>query len=212
VIPVLIGYGIPRRDVESQMNKYAAVMLTLFKPWSDDIKSPLKSAAESWRLSFEKFLQVCPERHQKIMDHFQEYWECRKAADDFSQQWRRKDVSFRKVHFDGCEVAEGEDLQDDLEWQEGQEDVGGRAENRDGIDESANCDFAEAVGPKTQAEVMTAIIWASKAGLYNLPAKSIDISRTSLELVCEVNVVEGQALANVTNKAIAGARRFVQNC
>ncbi|KIK57470.1 hypothetical protein GYMLUDRAFT_1011361 [Collybiopsis luxurians FD-317 M1] len=181
---VLIGYGIPHRNVKSQMNKYATVMLTLFKPWLNDIKLPLKSAAESWRLSFEKFLQ----------------------------QWHWKDVSFRKVHFDGCEVAEGEDLQDDLKWQEGQEDVGGYVENCDRIDESANCNFAEAVGSKTQAEVMTAIIWASKAGLYNLLAKSIDISRTSLELVCEVNVVEGQALANVTNKAIAGACRFVQNC
>ncbi|KAJ7856171.1 hypothetical protein B0H13DRAFT_1458014, partial [Mycena leptocephala] len=33
VIPVLMGYRIPRNDSDNDRTKYAVAILTLFKPW-----------------------------------------------------------------------------------------------------------------------------------------------------------------------------------
>ncbi|KAJ7657448.1 hypothetical protein DFH06DRAFT_991196, partial [Mycena polygramma] len=83
-IPVLSGTPIPRRDIEDQADKYAVVMLALFCPWKRSASDPLKPAGSSWKDAITTFLLSAPQNHINIMDHMQEQWECRLAADDFS--------------------------------------------------------------------------------------------------------------------------------
>ncbi|KAJ7911419.1 hypothetical protein B0H13DRAFT_1546796, partial [Mycena leptocephala] len=52
VIPVLKGYRVPRNDSENDNLKYAVVILTLFKPWSNTKSSPLKSPDTPWEEAF----------------------------------------------------------------------------------------------------------------------------------------------------------------
>ncbi|KAJ7711761.1 hypothetical protein B0H16DRAFT_1241240, partial [Mycena metata] len=87
-IPVLSGTSIPRRDIEEQAEKYAVVMLALFRPWIRSATSPLKAESASWKDALENLLLVLPPRTLDIIDHMQEEWECRLAADDFSAEYK----------------------------------------------------------------------------------------------------------------------------
>ncbi|KAJ7507050.1 hypothetical protein B0H11DRAFT_1646002, partial [Mycena galericulata] len=87
-IPVLSGTPIPRRDIEDQSEKYAVVMLALFRPWDRSATHPLKPQATSWRDALTDLLISLPESKIRIMDHIQEQWECRLAADDFSAEYK----------------------------------------------------------------------------------------------------------------------------
>ncbi|KAJ7640255.1 hypothetical protein DFH06DRAFT_905699, partial [Mycena polygramma] len=82
-IPVLSGTPIPRRDIEEQADKYAVVMLALFRPWNRSASDPLKSGTSSWKTAIAEFLLYASHSYIEIMDHMQEQWECRLAADDF---------------------------------------------------------------------------------------------------------------------------------
>ncbi|KAJ7615136.1 hypothetical protein DFH06DRAFT_930372, partial [Mycena polygramma] len=82
-IPVLSGTPIPRSDVPDQKNKHAIVMLALFRPWNRSATSPLKSNLVSWSVALANLLLSLPKSKTDIIDHMQEQWECRLAADDF---------------------------------------------------------------------------------------------------------------------------------
>ncbi|KAJ7164355.1 hypothetical protein C8R46DRAFT_835959, partial [Mycena filopes] len=83
-IPVLSGTPIPRRDIADQANKYAIVMLTLFRPWRRSTENPLKSGNTSWQQALADLILSLPNDKLKIIDHMQERWECQLAADNFS--------------------------------------------------------------------------------------------------------------------------------
>ncbi|KAJ6561393.1 hypothetical protein DFH09DRAFT_811949, partial [Mycena vulgaris] len=87
-IPVLSGTPIPRRDIKDHANKYAVVMLALFRPWTRDSTHPLKPEITSWIDALAELLLSLPQRKLSIMDHMQEQWECRLAADDFSAEYK----------------------------------------------------------------------------------------------------------------------------
>ncbi|KAJ7674110.1 hypothetical protein B0H17DRAFT_1208248 [Mycena rosella] len=55
VIPVLMGYRIPRNDSDNDRTKYAVVILTLFKVGSDTKSSPLKSPDTAWSDALDEF-------------------------------------------------------------------------------------------------------------------------------------------------------------
>ncbi|KAJ6501695.1 hypothetical protein C8R47DRAFT_956972, partial [Mycena vitilis] len=87
-IPVLSGSPIPRRDIPEQRTKYSIVMLVLFRPWNRSATSPLKSADTSWDDALSHLFTSLPDSKTKIIDHMQEQWECRLAADDFSAEYK----------------------------------------------------------------------------------------------------------------------------
>ncbi|KAJ6553471.1 hypothetical protein DFH09DRAFT_847617, partial [Mycena vulgaris] len=83
-IPVLSGTPIPRRDIEIQADKYAVVMLALFRPWNRSAKHPLKPELTLWKDTLRDLLLSLPQSKLDIVNHMQEEWECKLAADDFS--------------------------------------------------------------------------------------------------------------------------------
>ncbi|KAJ6532900.1 hypothetical protein DFH09DRAFT_827126, partial [Mycena vulgaris] len=83
-IPVLSGSPIPRRDLEDHAEKYVVVMLALFRPWNRSATNPLKLETTSRENALSNLLVSLPQSKIEIMDHMQEQWECRLAADDFS--------------------------------------------------------------------------------------------------------------------------------
>ncbi|KAJ7128755.1 hypothetical protein C8R43DRAFT_833560, partial [Mycena crocata] len=87
-IPVLSGTPIPRRDITDQANKYAVAMLALFRPWNRSSVNPLTSESTSWQEALDALILSLPQDKLKIIDHMQELWECRLAADDFSAQYK----------------------------------------------------------------------------------------------------------------------------
>ncbi|KAJ7074948.1 hypothetical protein B0H15DRAFT_792471, partial [Mycena belliarum] len=84
VIPVLMGYRIPRNDSENDRTKYAVIILTLFKVWSDTKASPLKSADCDWLDALDEFkLSMCSE-HARILLNMQLMYQTRDAKFDYA--------------------------------------------------------------------------------------------------------------------------------
>ncbi|KAJ7256301.1 hypothetical protein C8J57DRAFT_1074979, partial [Mycena rebaudengoi] len=88
-IPVLCGWPIPRRDLEDQAEMYAVSILTLFRPWNRSVDATLKPDDVSWSDALALLLSTLPPHHLKVINHMQEQWECKLAADDFSAQRRK---------------------------------------------------------------------------------------------------------------------------
>ncbi|KAJ7196745.1 hypothetical protein GGX14DRAFT_300460, partial [Mycena pura] len=88
-IPVLCGWPIPRRDLESQAEKYAVTILALFRPWNRSVDAALKPDNVSWSDALLDLLSNLEPRHLKVVNHMQEQWECKLAADDFSALRRK---------------------------------------------------------------------------------------------------------------------------
>ncbi|KAJ7214408.1 hypothetical protein GGX14DRAFT_300754, partial [Mycena pura] len=83
-IPVLCGWPIPRRDLADQNDKYSVSVLSLFQPWARSLTDPLKQDNVSWNDALAQLLSRLPPHHLEVIDHMQEQWECKLAADDFS--------------------------------------------------------------------------------------------------------------------------------
>ncbi|KAJ7727125.1 hypothetical protein DFH07DRAFT_725617, partial [Mycena maculata] len=83
VIPVLMGYRIPRNDSVNDLTKYAVVILTLFKPWLDTKSSPLKSPDIAWSDALNDFK---PSMSPEIMLNMQLLYQTRDAKFDFAKK------------------------------------------------------------------------------------------------------------------------------
>ena len=98
----------------------------------------------------------------------QEQWECRLAADDYSASQKRKEafVSAGNSSLDDADCEEVNDLQ----WQLGQEDVGGNYDEHscDVEDVTTTIDevFAEDNSGRAAAATNTVIVMAKSAQLY----------------------------------------------
>ncbi|KAJ7627950.1 hypothetical protein DFH06DRAFT_1006569, partial [Mycena polygramma] len=79
VIPVLMGYRIPRNDSTSDREKYAVVILTLFKLWSDTKSSPLKSPAIGWSDALDEFKPSMSPEHTRVVLNMQLLYQTRDA-------------------------------------------------------------------------------------------------------------------------------------
>ncbi|KAJ3836598.1 hypothetical protein F5878DRAFT_504973, partial [Lentinula raphanica] len=85
-MPVPIGPSIPRRDRPELYERYARLMLILFKPWRSykDLREPL----QSWSDAFNIFLQTCSGPVIECMNNMQLLHECKDSRDDHFQQRR----------------------------------------------------------------------------------------------------------------------------
>ncbi|KAJ7206385.1 hypothetical protein GGX14DRAFT_308670, partial [Mycena pura] len=88
-ISVLCGWPIPRRDLSEQAEKYAVTILTLFRPWNRSLEATLKAETVGWTDALATLHLTLAPQYRKVIDHMQEQWECKLAADDFSAQRRK---------------------------------------------------------------------------------------------------------------------------
>ncbi|KAJ7099920.1 hypothetical protein B0H15DRAFT_770720, partial [Mycena belliarum] len=81
VIPVLMGYRIPRNDSksDSEQAKYAVAILSLFKVWSNTKSAPLKSPDTEWLDAFYDFKEILPPEHAQIVLNMQLLYQTRDA-------------------------------------------------------------------------------------------------------------------------------------
>lgn len=145
-IPVLSGPAVPRRDLPEQADKYAIVILALFRPWSRSTTAPLKADSLSWNDALSALLSSLPTRKHRIIDHMQEQWECKLAADDFSANHRVRFADFRAGKGLSDTDTQDADLANDIYWQLGQlsSDSIVQPDNAEDLD-----DFHEHAGPRT---------------------------------------------------------------
>jgi hypothetical protein len=176
-IPVLSGTPIPHRDIPTQASQYAIVMIALFRPWNRSASHPLKSDGTSWKDALSALLLSLPEKKVKIIDHMQEQWECRLAADDFSAEYKAQQANFHSSIGTSSQVDDPSDeLGNDLDWQLGQletddEPIGPEYD----IDSPDTDDFAqymETCTPRTQATTNAIIALAGTANFYHIPNPS----------------------------------------
>ena len=105
-----------------------------------------------------------PQSYLDIMDHIQEQWECRHAAEIYSEKLR-KDTPFLPNEDVFNNHDNYEEATSDLAWQDGQEDVGGQGDGgqHDREDEFFIDDDA---GEGSSLLTRTVISLATQANLY----------------------------------------------
>jgi hypothetical protein len=105
VIPVLMGYHIPRNDSESDRTKYAVVILALFKLWSDTKSSPLKSPEIAWPDALDDFKRSMSPEHARILLNMQLLERLRKATPSVGWLPIELCVSTQGWVWSGCPIA-----------------------------------------------------------------------------------------------------------
>ncbi|KAJ3761500.1 hypothetical protein EV360DRAFT_37618, partial [Lentinula raphanica] len=85
-IPVPIGPAVPRRDRPQVFERYARLMLILFKPWRSH--NDLCRSGQPWSEAFAEFHQECSPLTQKYMDNMQVLHECKDSRDDHFEERR----------------------------------------------------------------------------------------------------------------------------
>ncbi|KAJ7241207.1 hypothetical protein B0H12DRAFT_1074568 [Mycena haematopus] len=97
VIPVLMGYRVPRNDSASDELKYAVIILSLFKPWSDVKSSPLKSLDSNWLEALANLkLQLNPE-HSRVVLNMQLLYQTRDAKFDYAAKRAKRLAELKRM-------------------------------------------------------------------------------------------------------------------
>lgn len=159
VVPVLIGTPFPRSDLPSHEEKYALVVLALFKPWDRCASSPLKGPKVDWNEALQVVVEQLPPAHKSILAHSQEQWQCKMAADLFSD--RRHALKVKDGLFTPSDRAEALviDPRFRLDQQE-PEDEEGSLTDRDALD------FDETMGSKLRSTLETLFEITTDIGCY----------------------------------------------
>jgi hypothetical protein len=212
VIPVLSGTPIPRRDIEEQDTKYAIAMLALFRPWSRSESHPLKSETISWKEALADLLIHLPQDKLKIINHMQEQWECRLAADDFSAQYRSHLVQFNATKgIISTHADRAEELTHDLDWQLGQLDeaigpeYNANSDSDDIIDPSSS-EFLETCGTRTKLATNQAIQLAEAANFYYVAPSQDNFNNFRMGQAIESTFAQTGSQAHIAARLIAEQR------
>ncbi|KAJ6510845.1 hypothetical protein C8R45DRAFT_765492, partial [Mycena sanguinolenta] len=83
-VPVLVGVLIPRDDREEDKESHQVAMLALFKPWTQNVNSPLKELDQDWHSVYTGMMTNIRPAHHHIMDNMQLLHKSRDAKHDFS--------------------------------------------------------------------------------------------------------------------------------
>jgi hypothetical protein len=219
-IPVLSGTPIPRRDIDSQANQYAIVMLALFRPWDRSAINPLKSDGTSWADALSVLLESLPPDKISIIDHMQEQWECRLAADDFSAEYKTRQANFNSSHGAPSDADDTcDELANDLDWQLGQLEVE-NPDRPDHVFDPPDSDdlrpHTETCAARTQSATDAVIALAGTANFYHIPIPPPGISSLldgSATESCDGNAryrASAAALLLAEEKAVALQRHATQ--
>ena len=183
-IPVLCGWPIPRRDLPDQADKYAVTILSLFRPWSRSGHAPLKPEDVSWSDALAELLSKLPPHHWEIINHMQEQWECKLAADDFSALRQKRHAEARETNGFLSSDDLGDALANDIDWQLGQGAIGPDYDDATpDADDIGSELFVEKCTAAQAASAAVTISLADAAGFYKIPSppKNIVLPGQSLE-------------------------------
>jgi hypothetical protein len=169
-IPVLCGYAIPRKDLESQSEKYAVAILGLFRPWARSRTDPLKAPSVSWSSALSVLLATLSPPHLKVIGHMQEQWECKLAADLYSVKRQKRYAGNRAENGFLSSEEISDDLANDIDWQLGQLDgaIGLGEEGQAGEMEDSN-EFEEASSDRARLATESVIALSAAASFYRSP-------------------------------------------
>ncbi|KAJ6515717.1 hypothetical protein C8R45DRAFT_809532, partial [Mycena sanguinolenta] len=88
-VPVLVGIPIPRADRDEDKQAHCVAMLSLFKPWSEDLESPLKDSDKEWESAYTEMLLETRASYRRTIDNMQLVYQAREAKHDFSAMRRK---------------------------------------------------------------------------------------------------------------------------
>ncbi|KAI9064821.1 hypothetical protein FKP32DRAFT_1527735, partial [Trametes sanguinea] len=74
------GPPVPRRDRETDIERYARLMLILFKPWTHPAE--LADGGDTWSERFNSYQARFTHDALQVMDNLQLLHECRDSRDD----------------------------------------------------------------------------------------------------------------------------------
>ncbi|KAJ7191992.1 hypothetical protein B0H12DRAFT_1082739 [Mycena haematopus] len=97
VIPVLMGYRVPRNDSASDELKYAVIILSLFKPWSNIKLSPLKSADTNWLEELANLKPQLSPEHSRVVLNMQLLYQTRDAKFDYAAKRGKRLAELKKM-------------------------------------------------------------------------------------------------------------------
>jgi hypothetical protein len=118
VVPVLMGYRIPRNDSDNDRTKYAVVILALFKPWSDTKSSPLKSPDITWPDALNEFKQSMSPEHTRVVLNIQLLYQTRDTKFDFAAKRSKRLAALTRMAKDTGIVGDDEgDTEYDPVWE-----------------------------------------------------------------------------------------------
>lgn len=149
-------------------------MLTLFKPWRRSSSAPLKEDTIGWAEALQQLLHELDSEKLAIIDHMQEQWECKLAADLFSEQRQKRFAEYRSSNGLMSLQDLADDLVNDMDWQVGQSTEAAASEYDDGLTslmetEGEMIAHFEECGSTTQTSVEFANALATAADFYTVP-------------------------------------------
>ncbi|KAI9059964.1 hypothetical protein FKP32DRAFT_1541803, partial [Trametes sanguinea] len=74
------GPPVPRRDRDTDSERYARLMLVLFKPWR--LPTDLCGDGGNWSTCYEQYLPHMSEENIEVMNNLQLLHECKDSRDD----------------------------------------------------------------------------------------------------------------------------------
>lgn len=142
-------------------------MLALFRPWSRSSEAPLKDPGQGWSDALTGLLATLGKDKLLIIDHMQEQWECKLAADLYSERRAKRFAGYRSSQGFMSVQDIADDLANDIDWQIGQSTEAEDPEYNEGIGvDSDDLDYQETCATQTQDRVEDATALATAAGFY----------------------------------------------
>jgi hypothetical protein len=134
------------------------------------VHASLKPENVSWSEALAQLLSNLPPHHLKVINHMQEQWECKLAADDFSALRRKRHAEARETNGFLSSDDLGDALANDIDWQLGQGAIGPDYDDDapDADDISADL-FVETCTAAQAASASMSISLADAAGFYKIP-------------------------------------------
>ncbi|KAJ6621394.1 hypothetical protein B0H10DRAFT_1945446 [Mycena sp. CBHHK59/15] len=162
---------------------------------------PLKTESTSWKSALQELLLSLPHDKLKIINHMQEQWECRLAADDFTKEYKARQANFNASNNVSAQFDEIGELGRDLDWQLGQLDQAvGPEFNPDITTTTTDFDeFFEEGGKRTQLATELAIALAGAANFYKVSAPPNNIH----DLLAGCAIQSHDASAHIKSQAAA---------
>ncbi|KAJ7192518.1 hypothetical protein GGX14DRAFT_594600 [Mycena pura] len=152
-------------------------IIALFRPWNCTVDSPLKPHNVGWRDALNDLLLTLPPHHLKVINHMQEQWECKLAADDFSAMRRKRHGEAREANGFLSSDDLGDALVNDIDWQLGQGAIGPDYDDADHEAEDIGTSdvFVETCSASQAASSSATMSLAAAAGFYNVPSRPTDM-------------------------------------
>lgn len=162
-VPVPIGPSIPRRDRDSEYERYCRLMLIFFKPWRTAIS--LREGHTTWSSAFDAFQSHCSPEFSSMMNNMQILHECRDSRDDHFAE-RSNNRRTRAQQLPGSAAADSVFEDDVLATADTEADV---LQHMQSISQLHSINSA-----KSDADVISSLEFAESSGMFGHEPSEID--------------------------------------